>query len=81
MAVIARDRPRDQDHHLDTSALYAYLDDDLHEAAVTALLAAAQRQLSLVDWVSFTVMRRRVIDEAFAFDDDDFTDQGFTLVP
>lgn len=57
-----------------------FVDDDLHEAGITALLAAGRRRLSLVDWVSFTDMRRRGIVEAFAFDDD-FAEQGFTLVP
>jgi predicted nucleic acid-binding protein len=36
------------------------------------------RQVSLVDWTSFVLMRRRGTSEAFAFDDD-FTRQGFTL--
>ncbi len=31
-----------------------FVDDDLHEAGITALLAAGRRRLSLVDWVSFT---------------------------
>lgn len=57
-----------------------FVDHDLHEAAATALLASGRRRVSLVDWVSFTVMRRLGMTEAFAFDDD-FADHGFTLVP
>ena len=52
---------------------------DLHAAALSALLAAARRDLSLVDCVSFETMRRRGIARAFAFDDD-FKTQGFELV-
>jgi predicted nucleic acid-binding protein len=44
------------------------------------MLAAARRKVSLVDWVSFEVMRRTGIDVAFAFDDD-FRAQGFRTVP
>jgi len=45
--------------------------------AATALLAAGRRHISLVDWTSFTVMRERGIDVAFAFDAD-FAHEGFT---
>jgi uncharacterized protein len=40
------------------------------------VLAAGRRQISLVDWTSFTVMRERSITHAFAFDND-FESQGF----
>lgn len=50
------------------------------DAAVTALLASERRTVSLVDWVSFEVMRRQGIEVAFAFDED-FAAQGFTVVP
>jgi predicted nucleic acid-binding protein len=49
----------------------------LHNAAVLAL-GEQPRGISLVDQVSFLVMRRRGIDEAFAFDAD-FTAAGFRL--
>ncbi len=55
-----------------------WIDEALHREAVTALLAAGRRSVSLVDWTSFVVMRRRVIDQALAFDDD-FVEQGFGL--
>ncbi len=57
-----------------------WVDADLHRRATTALLAAGRRGVSLVDWTSFEVMRARSITVAFAFDDD-FADQGFTLLP
>lgn len=55
-----------------------WVDEALHAQAVTALLAANRRSVSLVDWTSFVVMRRLVIDQALAFDAD-FVEQGFTL--
>jgi predicted nucleic acid-binding protein len=53
-----------------------WVDARLHERAVTAMLAADRRGISLVDWTSFLVMRDRMIDVAFAYDDD-FVVQGF----
>jgi predicted nucleic acid-binding protein len=41
---------------------------NIHNAAVGALLVAARRTLSLVDCVSFEVMRRSEIQTVFAFD-------------
>jgi uncharacterized protein len=55
-----------------------FVDADLHNRAVTALLAAGRRDISLVDWTSFELMRELRIDHALAFDDD-FADQGFEL--
>jgi predicted nucleic acid-binding protein len=57
-----------------------WVDDDLHRAGVTALLAALRRQISLVDRVSFELMLRRGLERAFAFDRD-FARQGFETVP
>jgi uncharacterized protein len=56
-----------------------WVDESLHAAAVTAVLTAGRRQLSLVDCVSFELMRRLGLMTAFAFDDD-FADQGFTCL-
>ncbi len=57
-----------------------WIDEQTHRAACTALTSASNRHVSLVDWVSFTIMRRAGIDTAFAFDDD-FDQQGFWTVP
>jgi predicted nucleic acid-binding protein len=52
---------------------------DVHEAAVGAQLLAARRVLSLVDCVSFEVMRRAGLRSAFAFDSH-FSEFGYELV-
>jgi predicted nucleic acid-binding protein len=57
-----------------------YVDEPLHLAATHAFVAAAERKISLVDWVSFQMMRDEGIDLAFAFDRD-FKLQGFQTVP
>lgn len=56
------------------------VDTPLHDAGVAALLSAGSRSVSLVDRVSFELMRRRGITDAFAFDDD-FAVAGFRVVP
>ena len=55
-----------------------WVDDALHRSAMSALLAQGHRGVSLVDWVSFIVMREEGLTTAFAYDDD-FTSQGFRL--
>ena len=57
-----------------------WVDSQLHGSAVSAHLASAQRKASLVDWVSFEVMRSRSLTRAFTFDRD-FRAQGFEVVP
>ena len=54
-----------------------WVDESLHDTAVAAL-RTAPRTVSLVDQMSFLVMRRRGIDEAFAFDRH-FSAAGFRL--
>ncbi len=53
-----------------------WIDTSQHTAAVSDLLAASNRQISLVDWTSFHAMKRLQITRAFAFDQD-FRVQGF----
>jgi predicted nucleic acid-binding protein len=52
----------------------------LHGEAMTAMLTANRSDLSLVDCVSFAVMRRRGLRAAFAFDRH-FDEQGFRRLP
>lgn len=53
-----------------------WIDKNLHQAALSALLVANRRQLSLVDCTSFEVCRRFGINNIFAFDEH-FVEQGF----
>ena len=57
-----------------------WIDEELHRAAMTALLTAQRRDLSLVDCVSFAAMRRFGAERAFAFDRH-FRQQGFAVIP
>ncbi len=57
-----------------------WIDATNHTAAVSELLATSNRQISLVDWVSFGTMKRLQITRAFAFDEH-FREQGFETVP
>lgn len=50
-----------------------------HQSGVAVLLSASRRDLSLVDCVSFEVMRTSGINTVFAFDKH-FKEQGFTIV-
>jgi predicted nucleic acid-binding protein len=57
-----------------------FVTSDLHRLGVAALLSASRRKLSLVDCVSFEVMRHSGITLAFAFDSH-FKAQGFRIAP
>lgn len=57
-----------------------WVDATIHAAATSALLAANRKKLSLVDCVSFEVMRHAAIRCAFTFDRH-FQEQGFDCVP
>jgi predicted nucleic acid-binding protein len=56
-----------------------WVDEATHASGLAALLAALPTDVSLVDFVSFQVMRERGIDRAFAFDED-FQAAGFAVV-
>lgn len=60
--------------------LVEWVDAVTHNAAVSALLAASKRKLSLVDCSSFEIMRRTGIKSVFAFDPH-FREQGFGCLP
>lgn len=57
-----------------------WVDEQIHELAVTALLTAGRRYLSLVDCSAFETMRLYGIDKAFTFDPH-YTDHGFEQLP
>ena len=57
-----------------------WVDDETHRAGVDAVLVANRRQLSLVDGVSFVLMRRQGIARAFTLDPH-FAEQGMEVIP
>jgi len=79
-------------HRLGFQALRALYDDvvplltvewiteAIHQAAAASLLTASRRNLSLVDCVSFHVMRAASVQSAFCFDRH-FRTQGFLTFP
>lgn len=58
----------------------AWVDEITHKKAVSALLVASRRKLSLVDCVSFETMRQLGLKFAFTFDIH-FREQGFRCIP
>jgi predicted nucleic acid-binding protein len=61
-----------------TAFVVDWVDDELHASGVRALERSQKRHVSLVDHISFLLMRRRDVSTAFAFDPD-FTAAGFRL--
>ena len=57
-----------------------WVEEWMHEAGLNAMLTAGKRKLSLVDCVSFEIMRRLGIETAFTFDRH-FKLQGFKCIP
>ena len=57
-----------------------WVDSDLHASGIRALERSKKRHISLVDQISFLVMKRRDVEIAFAFDPD-FASAGFRLFP
>lgn len=55
-----------------------WIDEELHDAGMRELERSRKRDVSLVDQISFLVMRRRQLTTAFAFDPD-FEAAGFRL--
>lgn len=71
---------RDLTEGLLRPARVVWIESEMHSSALTALLAAGRRGVSLVDHTSFLVMRREGISTAFAIDRD-FNEEGFETVP
>jgi len=57
-----------------------WVDADLHDGALAVVLAAQRRSVSLVDAVSFGLMRSRRVRHAFTLDGH-FAEQGFICLP
>jgi predicted nucleic acid-binding protein len=62
-----------------TAFAVEWVDDDLHAAGVREQERSKKRRVSLVDHISFLVMRRRDVTTAFAFDPD-FRSAGFQIL-
>jgi predicted nucleic acid-binding protein len=56
-----------------------WIGEQTHTLAMTALLAARRRKLSLVDCASFAAMRQAGVRSAFAFDQH-FAEEGFSFL-
>lgn len=56
-----------------------WVDAALHQRAVSALLAAERRSVSLVDWVSFEMMREEHLRRALSTDGH-FAERGYELI-
>lgn len=76
---LGMDAVRDLHQKVLASVAIVWVTEHVHDRAVAALFGSP-RGLSLVDLVSFEVMREFKIRNAFSFDGD-FTAHGFTLVP
>ena len=61
-----------------TAFVIEWVDDELHASGIHEWQRSRKRQVSLVDHISFLVMRRRHVAAAFAFDPD-FISAGFRL--
>ncbi len=61
------------------SSASIWMDEELHRRAESAFRTAGEKRLSLVDCVSFEIMRRRGCETAFAFDEH-FEEHGFTTL-
>jgi predicted nucleic acid-binding protein len=57
-----------------------WVDEDIHQRGLSALLAANRRKLSLVDCISFEAARSLAIQRVFTFDKH-FAEQGFQCEP
>jgi predicted nucleic acid-binding protein len=57
-----------------------WIDETTHHSGMNTVLSAGRKKLSLVDCVSFDMMRMLGIKTAYAFDRH-FKEQGFILIP
>jgi len=56
-----------------------FVSQEMHRSGIAALLSASRRSLSLVDCISFEIMRSSGIKTVFAFDNH-FKEQGFSVL-
>jgi uncharacterized protein len=65
-------------NRIQPAAAVVWVDERLHELGASAMLGSGRRGLSLVDCVSFEIMRRHAIPSALSFDKH-FTERGYPL--
>ncbi len=70
---------RDFHHVLLPVVSMIWVDEEVHNTAASFVILSRKRGVSVVDYVSFEIMRRLGIDKAFAYDRH-FRDQGFELL-
>jgi len=56
-----------------------FVSPEMHRSGIAALLSASRRSLSLVDYISFELMRSSGIKSVFAFNKH-FREQGFVIM-
>ena len=74
------DAPRGFQENIFPILKVEFITAEMHRAATAALLSAGRRRLSLVDCVSFEMMRDLGIRTALSFDMH-FKEQGFDVIP
>ncbi|MFH1150247.1 MAG: PIN domain-containing protein [Actinomycetota bacterium] len=57
-----------------------WVDEELHFLTTSLMLESPRKNISLVDYISFEIMRMRGITDVFTFDRH-FKDQGFDVIP
>ncbi|MDD5308500.1 MAG: PIN domain-containing protein [Deltaproteobacteria bacterium] len=77
---IGLDAVRDLDRSLAPVLDVEWISPQVHAKAMKRLLRESRREVSLVDWVSFEVMRGSGISRALTLDRH-FGDEGFEVVP
>lgn len=76
---IGMDAIRDLNHDFAPALEVLWVSAETHRFALAAVLAANRRDLSVVDCVSFQIMRDNGVRAAFCFDTH-FSEQGFEIL-
>lgn len=71
---------RDWERRMEPLVEVVWVDGETYRRAMAALLASADRHISLTDWSSFETIRQEGIDRAFSFDRH-FRNRGFEVIP
>jgi predicted nucleic acid-binding protein len=77
---IGMDAVRDLQTNITPVLRIEFVNSELHRLGIAALISDGRRKLSLVDCVSFEIMRHLGITSALAFDPH-YEEQGFAVLP